>query len=404
MTYRNRLVALIDLNRLIPLEAFVKKRFSLLTLGAIVMAGASIVSCSRTSTDSNVIKIGVFQPLTGANGAAGAAEYEGTKLANKLFPTVLGKKVQLVVVDNKSDKVEAANAATVLAQKEKVNAVIGSFGSSLSMSGGPIFAEAKIPAVAVSATNPNVTKGNEYYFRVCFLDPFQGTVGAAYAFNNLKAKKVAIIREVSNDYSVGLTKFFVDEFVKLSGSKDSIVATADYSTGDQDFTAQLTNIKKSEPDVIFAPGNYTESALIIKQARALGMKAHFIGGDTWDEASFLSVGGAAVEGATFSSFFANDVPINKTSEAFLKAYREEFKKEPAAGSALGYDAYMVILDAIKRANSADPQKIREALAKTKDFEGSAGVITINAERNADRPAVFKTVKNGKFAFLATVKP
>ena len=380
-----------------------KKIVSALTLAAALVAGVSIVSCS-SGVDSDVIKIGVFEPLTGANGAGGADEYDGVKLAHKLMPTVLGKKIQLVAVDNKSDKVEAANAATVLVQKEKVNAVIGSWGSSLSMSGGPIFAEAKVPAVAVSATNPNVTKGNEYYFRVCFLDPFQGTVNAAYAFNTLKAKKVAIIREVSNDYSVGLAKFFVDEFVKLAGDPAAIVATSDYNTGDQDFSAQLTNIKKFEPDVIFAPGNYTESALIIKQARALGMTAQFLGGDTWDMAAFQEVGGAAVEGATFSTFFANDIPINKTSEAFLKSFREEYKKEPAAVSALGYDAYMVILDAIKRANSAEPQKIRDALAQTKDFEGSAGAITINAERNADKEAVFKTVKDGKFVFLTTVKP
>jgi branched-chain amino acid transport system substrate-binding protein len=380
------------------------KIVSCLTVAAAMAVGLSMVSCSKPATDSDVIKIGVFEPLTGANGAGGADEYDGIKLANKLFPEVLGKKVQLVAVDNKSDKVEAANAATVLAQKEKVNAVIGSWGSSLSMSGGPIFAEAKIPAVAVSATNPAVTKGNDYYFRVCFLDPFQGVVGATYAFNTLKAKKVAIIREVSNDYSVGLAKFFADEFVKLTGDQGAIVATSDYNTGDQDFSAQLTNIKKFEPDAIFAPGNYTESALIIKQARALGINAQFIGGDTWDMAAFLEVGGPAVEGAVFSTFFANDVPINKTSESFLKSFRDEYKKEPSAVSALGYDAYLVILDAIKRANSAEPQKIRDALTQTKDFEGSAGAITINAERNADKAAVFKTVKDGKFAFLTTVKP
>ena len=201
--------------------------FSTLSLAAIVATGATLVGCSKqqpaagagssaaasaATANADVIKIGVFEPLTGANGAGGNDELEGIKLANKLYPTILGKKVELVVVDNKSDKVEAANAAMVLAQKEKVNAVLGSWGSSLSMAGGPIFAEAKIPAVAVSATNPNVTKGNEHYFRVCFLDPFQGTVGATYAFNTLKAKKVAIIREVSNDYSVGLAKFFVDHF------------------------------------------------------------------------------------------------------------------------------------------------------------------------------------------------
>ena len=393
--------------------------FSTLSLAAIVATGATLAGCSKqqpaagagssaaasaATANADVIKIGVFEPLTGANGAGGNDELEGIKLANKLYPTILGKKVELVVVDNKSDKVEAANAAMVLAQKEKVNAVLGSWGSSLSMAGGPIFAEAKIPAVAVSATNPNVTKGNEYYFRVCFLDPFQGTVGATYAFNTLKAKKVAIIREVSNDYSVGLAKFFVDQFTKLTGDAQAVVATADYNTGDQDFTAQLTNIKKANPDVIFAPGNYTESALIIKQARQLGMKTPFVGGDTWDMDAFLKVGGEAVEGAVFSTFFANDVPINKTSEAFLKAYRDEYKKEPPATAALGFDAYRVVLDAITRANSAEPQKIRDALAQTKGFEGAAGDITINADRDADKPAVFKQVKGGKFAFLSTVKP
>lgn len=379
------------------------KTLSLLA-SAIAVVGLSLASTASSAADAKVIKIGVFEPLTGANGAGGAEEVDGIKLANKLYPEVLGAKVELVVVDNKSDKVEAANAATVLTQKEKVNAVLGSWGSSLSMSGGPIFAEAQIPAVAVSATNPMVTKGNDWYFRVCFLDPFQGTVGATYAFNTLKAKKVAIIREISNDYSVGLAKFFVDEFVKLSGNPKAIVATGDYNTGDQDFTAQLTNIKKFEPDVIFAPGNYTESALIVKQARALGIKAPFLGGDTWDMVEFLQVGGPAVEGVVISTFFANDVPINKTSEAFLKSYRDEYKKEPSAVSALGYDAYLVVLDAIRRANSADPKKIREALTQTKDFEGSAGSITINSERNADKVAVLKTVKDGKFVFLTTVKP
>ena len=393
--------------------------FSTLSLAAIVATGATLAGCSKqqpaagagssaaasaATANADVIKIGVFEPLTGANGAGGNDELEGIKLANKLYPTILGKKVELVVVDNKSDKVEAANAAMVLAQKEKVNAVLGSWGSSLSMAGGPIFAEAKIPAVAVSATNPNVTKGNEHYFRVCFLDPFQGTVGATYAFNTLKAKKVAIIREVSTDSSVGLAKFFVDQFTKLTGDAQAVVATADYNTGDQDFTAQLTNIKKANPDVIFAPGNYTESALIIKQARQLGMKTPFVGGDTWDMDAFLKVGGEAVEGAVFSTFFANDVPINKTSEAFLKAYRDEYKKEPPATAALGFDAYRVVLDAITRANSAEPQKIRDALAQTKGFEGAAGDITINADRDADKPAVFKQVKGGKFAFLSTVKP
>lgn len=378
------------------------------SLVAATVAAVVLASCGGGAAKSNTVKIGVFEPLTGANGAGGADEAEGVKLANALYPTVtVGGKtynIELVVADNKSDKVEAANAATMLAQQAKVNAVVGSWGSSLSMSGGPIFAEAKIPAVGASCTNPNVTKGNEYYFRVCFLDPFQGQVMATYAFKNLGAKKAAIVREVSNDYSVGLAKFFVDSFVKLTGDPNAIVAQADYNTGDQDFNAQLTNIMKAKPDVIFAPGNFTESALLIKQARQLGIKTPFLGGDTWDEQAFLDVGGKEVEGATFSTFFANDVPINGTSAVFLKEFRAKYNKEPAAVAALGFDAYLVILDSIKRANSVDPVKIRDEIAKTTNFEGAAGSITIDADRNAEKDAVIKIVKDGKFQYLTTVRP
>lgn len=381
------------------------KRIVLMT--GVIACAIALAACG-SKTGGNVIKIGVFEPLTGANGAGGADESEGVKLANALYPTVTvgGKeyKIELVVADNKSDKVEAANAATMLAQRAKVNAVIGSWGSSLSMSGGPIFAEAKIPAVGASCTNPNVTKGNEFYFRVCFLDPFQGQVMAAYAFKNVGAKKAAIIREVSNDYSVGLAKFFTDSFLQLTGDPKAIVAESDYNTGDQDFNAQLTNIKKSNPDVIFAPGNYTESALIIKQARQLGITTPFLGGDTWDNDAFLQVGGKEVEGTVVSTFFANDVPINKTSELFLKEYRAKYNKEPAAVAALGFDAYLVILDAIKRADSTDSVKIRDQIAKTANFEGAAGSITINANRDAEKDAVIKIVKDGKLQYLTTVKP
>jgi branched-chain amino acid transport system substrate-binding protein len=227
---------------------------------------------------------------------------------------------------------------------------------------------------------------------------------ANYAFKNLNARRAAIIKEVSNDYSVGLAKYFVDAFTQLTGDAKAIVGEANYNTGDQDFTALLTNLKSLYPDVIFAPGNYTESALIIKQARQLGIATPFLGGDTWDVRAFLEVGGDAVEGTVLSTFFANDFPINKTSEVFLKEFRAKYGKEPAAVSALGFDAYLIILDAIKRVGSADPVKIRDAIAQTKDFEGAAGSITINEERNAVKDAVIKVVKGGKFAYLTTVKP
>jgi len=385
-----------------------KKKISLLLVLAmttsLMLAGCNSKKDSRAYIDSDVIKIGVFEPMTGANAAGGELEVEGAKLANKLYPTVLGKKVELVFADNKSDKVEAASAAANLIEQEHVNAIIGSWGSGNSMAAGDLVMEAKVPAVAASATNPLVTAGNDYYFRVCFIDPFQGTVMAKYAANKLQAKKVALLQEVSSDYSVGISKFFSDEFRKITGDKDAILVKANYNTGDQDFTAQLTNIKSKNPDVIFAPGNFTEGAMIIKQARQLGITTPIIGGDTWETPEFIDIGQDAVEGTVFSTFFASETPITSESKTFLDAYRKEYNKEPAAVSALSYDAYLVILDAIKRANSANPVKIRDEIAKTKNFPGAAGVITIDENNNAVKDAVLKVIKDGKFTYLDTIKP
>ena len=392
------------------------KNRTISALAAALLLAASVVlpGCSRQASgdaekktdapEAAVIKIGVFEPLTGANSIGGNEELEGIRLAHKLVPTVIGQRVELVVVDNKSDRVEAANAAAALAYENKVSAVLGSWGSPLSIVGGDIFADAKTPAVAISATNPNVTRGNDYYFRVCFLDSFQGAAAADYAVNALNVKKIAVIREISNDYAVGLARFFADHFIKLTGNQNAVVVTADFNSGGRDFAVQLGSINRFSPDAVFLAGSYTESALIIKQARAMGMAMPFIGGDSWDTEAFLETGGKAVEGAVFSTFFASDAPINKTSESFLKAFRAEYKKEPVAIAALGFDAYNVVLDAITRANSAEPRKIRDALARTQGFEGVAGPITINATRDAERPAVFKTVKGGKFVFLSTVMP
>ncbi len=369
----------------------------------------SLIGCSpsestETKTDGDVIKIGVFEPMTGANAAGGAMEVEGVKLANKLYPEVLGKKVELVIVDNKSDKVEAANAATRLVDKEKVNAIIGSWGSSFSMAAGPIVMDGKVPAVGASCTNPLVTIGNDYYFRVCFIDSFQGVVMANYAFNKEGAKKAAIIQEISNDYSVGLAKFFTDEFKKLTGDENAIVAVANYNTGDQDFTAQLQTVAAEKPDIIFAPGNYSESALLIKQAKEQGIDIKFIGADTWETPEFLEIGGDAVNGATFSTFFASEVPITDTSKEFLEKYRAEYDKEPAAVTALSFDAYLVILDAIERAGSADPVAIRDALAKTADYPGAAGMISLDANGDAVKSAILKTVEDGKFVYKTIIEP
>ncbi|MCL2270841.1 MAG: ABC transporter substrate-binding protein, partial [Treponema sp.] len=355
----------------------------------------------------DVIKIGVFEPMTGANAAGGAMEVEGIRLANELNPTVTvgGKayKVELVVVDNKSDKVEAANAVQRLIDRDKVKVILGSWGSSLSMAGGEV-ARDRVPCIGLSCTNPLVTAGNDWYFRVCFIDPFQGTVMANYAYKDLGARTAVIVQEVSNDYSVGLAKFFVDNFIRLTGNNNAILATVNYNTGDQDFSAQLTTIRAQNPDVIFAPGNYTESALVIKQARELGITTPIIGGDTWETPEFIDVGRERVEGAVFSTFFAAEYAGSPQAQTFLSEYAKRYNKEPAAVTALGYDGYLVALDAIKRADSIEPAKIRDAIAKTSGFVGATGIVTLDANGDATKSAYIKSVQGGKFVFKTIVNP
>jgi branched-chain amino acid transport system substrate-binding protein len=227
---------------------------------------------------------------------------------------------------------------------------------------------------------------------------------ANYAANTLGAKKAAIIQEVSNDYAIGLAKYFTDSFVDLTGDTNAIVEVANYQTGDQDFSSQLLNINSKNPDVIFAPGNFTESALVIQQAKQLGITIPIIGGDTWETPEFIDIGKEAVEGAVLSTFFTSETPITEESEIFLDAYRKKYGKEPAAVTALGYDAYILILDAIERANSTDPVAIRDQIAKTQGFEGAAGVITLDQNGDAIKDAILKVVKDGKFTYLETIKP
>lgn len=375
-----------------------KKLLSVMAVSALAMGMFTGCGGEEKAADQNVVKIGVFLPLTGDNAAGGELELRGIKLANQLHPEVLGKKVELVVADNKSDKAEAASVAARLIEKDKVSVLVGSYGSSLSMAAGNIVKENKVPAVGTSCTNPQVTANNDYYFRACFIDPFQGKVMAEYAHQN-GFKKVAIVQEVSNDYSVGLAKFFREEFVKLTGDENSIVDVANYQTGDKDFTAILTNIKALNPDAVFAPGNFTESALLVKQARQLGIDAQFMGGDTWETQEFIDVGGKDVEGVALSTAFDREKASTEEAKKFLDAYTKEYNGEPSALTAMAYDAYLIAVSGIEKAGTAtDTVKIRDAIAATKDLECVTGMTTLDENGDPIKGVVIKTVKDGKFTF------
>jgi len=255
--------------------------------------------------------------------------------------------------------------------------------------------------ISPSSTNPKVTQVGDYIFRVCFLDSFQGgKVLAGFARDTLKANSVAVLKDVKSDYSVGLAKFFTEGFTSRGGK---IAAEQNYSGGDKDFSAQLTAIKADHPDAILVPGYYTEVGLIALQARQLGLTLPLFGGDGWESSVLVSIGGAALEGDYFSTHFSPD-DSSPEAQQFVKHYKEKYGETPDSMAALGYDSALILVDAIKRAGVADSAKIRDAIAATKSFHGITGTITIDENRNASKPAVIVTIKNGQIKYVETIAP
>ena len=371
--------------------------FSLLAAAALGLAG-----CQKTST--NEILVGEFASLTGKEATFWQSSHEGTVLAVEEINEaggVLGKKIKLLTEDNQSKAGESANAVNKLIAKDGVVAILGEVASSRSLEAAPICQSNKIPQISPSSTNPKVTETGDYIFRVCFIDPFQGTVMANFARNTLKAQKVAIFTDVKSDYSKGLAKFFKEGFLKAGGQ---VVSELDYNGGDKDFKGQLTAIKSAAPDGVFVPGYYTDAALICIQAKEVGLTVPLFGGDGWESEKLTEIGKGAVEGNYFSTHYSPEAGGEK-GKAFVVAYKKRYGgKVPDAMAALGYDSAMVLADAIKRAGSIESSKIREALAATKDFEGATGRTTMNAQRDADKAAVILKVKDGKFSYVETVSP
>ncbi len=386
-----------------------KKLLSILLVGSLVLmcscsksSGAKSAADTSSSNKTNVIKIGVFEPQTGENGGGGLQEVYGIRYANQVYKTITinGTEytIDLVEVDNKSDKTEAVNAASKLVA-EKVSVVLGSYGSGVSIAAGETFAGAKIPAIGCSCTNPQVTNGNPYYFRVCYLDPFQGKVMASYAHEQ-GYTKAAIISQLGDDYSSGLAKFFVDEFKNLGGE---IVSDEKFQTNQTDFKAILTNIKKVNPDFIFAPSSITTAPMIIQQARELGIEAKFAGGDTWENETIIKNSNGYAEGAICSTFYDDADEGNEETQKFVKGFKPYLaqyeKDENIPGvCALGYDAYLTAYKAIEAAQSTKGEDIAKALNNL-HLVGVTGNISFDENGDAKKDTSYiKVVKGNKFVF------
>jgi branched-chain amino acid transport system substrate-binding protein len=305
----------------------------------------------------------------------------------------------LITKDNQSKPGETSTAVRELITRDKVVALLGEVASGRSLEAAPIAQRSGIPMISPGATNEKVTETGDHIFRVCFIDPFQGTVCAKFA-HKLGAIKAALLVDVSKDYSIGLAKSFKQEFEKEGGT---ITGQQSYSGGDKDFSAQLTAIKADNPQVIFLPAYYTEAPLIIRQARQLGITIPFIGGDGWDSPELVQVGGDAVEGCYFSNHFSNQ-STDPQVVAFVQNYRKKYGEDPDAMAALSYDSVNLLADAMKRAGTTDPAKVTAALAATKDFSGVTGKITFDEHRNPIKPAVILQVKGGKFNYVESVAP
>ena len=349
------------------------------------------------------IKIGELASLTGKQASFGQTNHRGVLTAVEEINAaggVLGRQIELVTEDTRSLQGEAATAVKKLISRDKVTAVIGETGSSAALEAAPLCQIAGVPMMSATATNARVTEAGNFIFRACFIDPFQGTVLAKFARATLRARRVAILVANGNAYSVGLVKYFKEDYA----GHGEIVAEQKYSEGDRDFRAQLTAIKAANPDALFASGDYAESALICKQARELGLAVPIFGGDTWDSPALVQIGGRAVEGTYFSAHFSPD-SADPLVQSFVQRFSARWSGQvPDTGTSLGYDAMMLVADALRRAGSTDGRKLRDALAATKDYAGVTGRITIDARRNASKTAVIFTVRDGRFHYVESVGP
>jgi branched-chain amino acid transport system substrate-binding protein len=373
----------------------------LLTLPALTF------SCARQQNnveDHSAIEIGFFGDLTGPTFNFGLSAKNGVLMAVDEINQaggINGHKIDIVIEDDKGSPEEAARVTGKLIDRYKVIAIIAAGASGNSLAASPKAQAAHVPLIAPSSTNPAVTQAGDYIFRACFIDPFQGEVMAKFAANTLEAKKAAIMLDFNSPYSRGLTEFFELSFVKLNGQ---IVVKQSFSQGDADYRGQLSAIKTANPDVIYIPGYYGDVAIIAKQARQLGLNVPLLGADGWDAPELWELGGDALNNSYISNHYSADDP-SETIQKFVHAYRQRYGNlTPDAHAALAYDALRFLAEAIQKVGTTEGPKLRDALAETKNFPGVTGTITMDASRNAVKPAVVLKLEDGRYVYQETIQP
>lgn len=354
------------------------------------------------------IQIGIYEPMSGADSDAAKAEIKGIELAHEVYPNIGGKIVELVYSDNSSD-IDAAETAINNLISKKPDIILGSYGSVYSMIAGKPVNDAKIPAIAITNDNPLVTKNYPYYFRVCYVDSNQGDLLAKYVLEQKQETTAGVLIPNNDDVAMAMATTFVDRIEAETENEDAITAYETYKPGQKDFTKPLKAIQESGVKSVLLPGDSADSANIINQAADLGMDVMFLGSTDWSSKQFRSEISSSVskEHLAFVNFFTADDTINQESEKFLEAYHEKYgkDKEPEDSVALGYDAYLIAINAVNDAgNDPSGNNIRKVLASAKEFQGASGNITFNTEGDPLRSAQISTWEGKKIVSTYTVEP
>lgn len=371
----------------------------------VLLAAVMLWGCGANPAD-NTVRIGVFAPLSGANMTYGQSCQNGTLMAVEEANAaggLNGKPFEFVVQDDESRADRARAVVTELIERDKVVAVIGGVTSANSMAAAPVCQKRGIPMITPAATSPEVTEVGDCIFRVCFVDPFQGEMMALFASRSLKLKRMAILEDRRSEYSDGLARYFRQKFEELGGM---IVADLNYAAGDDDFSTQIAAIKEADPDGVFLPGYYQEVGLFAVQARAAGVRAQLLGGDGWNSPRTLELAGDALQGSFFSDHFTTSDPRPEV-QAFIQKYQERFGVPPDAIAPLSYDAAGLLMAAMRQAGGTGipgPSQIRDALSAVTNYDGVTGPISIDADRNANKPAVIMQVRDGGFVRITVLPP